>query len=500
MLDWTRAAALAESTAAAWTDGPGGAFVLFDRGGIRASACGGLASLEHAVPFTADMPSRYASISKHFLAAALLLEGIDLDAPLGTLLPGLHPALGAVPLARALDMTGGLPDMMEVLWQQGVPFTATVSAEEIDAALRRLDATCALPGTEMAYSNTGWRLGQAVLQARCGVPYAQALQRRLLDPVGLPIAFPYDEAEPVPGLATGYWRDGEMWRRGRYGMHISASGGLAGSAAALARWAGALMAGRGPLEGVLDRLLAPRCFADGAPSGYRLGLVATQLGDTRLAAHSGSLPGYRNHLLMAPALGVGVVLLLNRDEDPLLPALRVMATLVGEAPPEPASDLPAGLYAAESGPAWAELLPGAIEFMGARETLLAAGDGRLRSIPSTLEINLRAADGALEGRIGGVQRRLLPVPEGLALAPELAGLWREPTFGVDLLIRPDGTARWPWMGGVGREIALTPLPGARALASLTHAMWRHRPCLWLHGDGTLRVASHRARVLRFERV
>ncbi len=499
MLDWTRAAAVAEGIAAAWAGDPGGAFALFDRDGVRAAACGGLASLEHAIPFTADTPSRYASISKHVLAVALLLEGIDLEAPLGTLLPGLHPALGTVTLARALDMTGGLPDMMEVLWQRGVPFTATVSAEEIGAVLRRLDATCAAPGTEMAYSNTGWRLGQTVLQARCGLPYAQALRRLLFDPLGLLITFPYDEAEPVPGLATGYWRVGETWKRGHYGMHVSASGGLVGSAVALARWAGALMAGRGPLEGMLDRLLAPRRFADDSPSGYRLGLVATVLGNTCLAAHSGSLPGYRNHLLMAPEPGVGVALLLNRDEDPLLPALRVMAALVGEAPPRPAPNLPTGFYAAESGPAWAELLPGAVEFMGARETLVAAGDGTVRSVPSTLEISLRVTDGALEGRIGGVHRRLLRVPEGLALAPELAGRWRDAASGAELLIRPDGTARWPWMGGIGQETALTPLPGARALASLTHAMWRYRPCLWLHADGTLRVASHRARVLRFER-
>ncbi len=497
--DWAGAAALAEELAKAWSGGPGGAFVLFDGEGVRATACGGLASLERGVAFTPDTPSRYASISKHFLAATLLLAGVDLETPLGVLLPGLAAEIGAVPLARGLDMTGGLPDMMEVLWQQGLPFTATISAGEIDAALRRLSATCSAPGAEMAYSNTGWRLGQAVLEG-LGAPYARALQTRLLGPLGLPIVFPYDETVPVPGLATGYWRDGDAWRRGRYGMHISASGGLAGSAVALARWAGALMAGRAPLEGMLDRLLAPRHFAGGAPSGYRLGLVETALGATRLAAHSGSLPGYRNHLLMAPERGIGVVVLLNRDEDPLPPALRVMAALAGEAAPEPAADLPAGLYAAEDGPAWAELTPPAIEFMGGRETLLPAGGGRFRSIPSTLEIDVRLDAASIQGRIGGVSRRLLRVPPGLALHPGLAGLWREATFGVELLIRADGSARWPWAGGLGREAALTPLPGARALASLTHAMWRHRPCLWLHDDGSLRVASHRARVLRFARV
>jgi CubicO group peptidase (beta-lactamase class C family) len=499
MLDWTQAAVVAGEIAATWRDAPGGAFVLFDGDGIRASASGGLASLEHGVAFTADTPSRYASISKHFLAATLLLEEVPLDAALHTLVPGLYPALGAVTLGRALDMTGGLPDMMEVLWQQGVPFTGTISAEEIAAVLGRLDATCSAPGTEMAYSNTGWRLGQAVLAAR-GVGYGQVLRERLLDPLGLPISFPYDESEPVPGLATGYWHDGVAWRRGRYGVHFSPSGGLAGSAAALGRWAGALMAGREPLGGMLERLLAPRYFADGQLSSYRLGLVETWLGGTRLAAHSGSLPGYRNHLLMAPELGVGVALLLNRDEDPLMPALRVMAALVGEAPPEPVADLPTGLFAAEDGPAWAEMGPGAISFMGGHETLVAAGDGRVRSIPSTLAVDLRVGADVLDGRIGGVRRRLLRVPGGVGLDPGLVGTWREMRFGMELLIHADGTARWPWAGGAGRESVLTPLPGARALASLTHAMWRHRPCLWLDADGRLRVASHRARVLRFERV
>ena len=495
--DWTGAAKLADRVAAAWSGGPGGAIMLFDRDGIRGAACGGLASLEHAVPFTPDTPTRYASISKHVLATALLLAGVDLDAPLGTLLPGLPPVIGAVPLLRALTMTGGLPDMMELLWQTGLPFTATVTAEDVNAVLERVDSLCARPGTEMAYSNTGWRLGQAVMERRARMPYEELLNQRLFGPLDVSIVFPEDEAEPVDDLATGYWRHGRSHCRGRYGLHFSASGGLAGSAAALARWAAALLAGRRPLDGMLDRLLAPRPFADGTPSAYRLGLVTTQLGSTRVAAHSGSLPGYPNHLLLAPDRGVGVVLLMNRDEDPLLPALRVLAVLLDEPAPEPAECLPDGLYAEETGPAWAEMHPGAIEFMGGRETLAAAEDGTFRSLPSTLEVSLRQHGGALEGCIGGVRRRLLPVPGGLSVDPDLVGAWRAPAFGAELVIRPDGTALWP--GRIAVDGPLTPLPGARALASLTHQMWRHRPCLALQPDGALLVASHRARVLRYVR-
>lgn len=502
MADWTKGRSEAQALTEPWTrqGGPGGAIVLFDREGVRESASGGFAVIEHRLPFTPDTQNRLASISKHICAAVLLREGVPLEATLGSALPELPGALGAVPLGRALDMTGALPDMMEALWQQGTPFTASLSAAEIFAAACRLPGLNAEPGTEMAYSNTGWRLAQAVLERRTGKRYAQLIDE-LMAPASLPIRFVSDETEAVPGLATGYWHDGQAWRRGQYGFNFSASGGMAGSAAGLARWAAALMAGRGAHAGLLDRLAAPRRFADGGESGYRLGLVASRLGGTRILGHGGSLTGYRNHMLMAPEQGVGVVVLTNREEDALWPALRVLAALTGEALPDDPETTPSGLYAAEDGPFWAEFAGGAISFMGGYEKLVSDGAGGLRSLPAYLEIALSAeAGGALAGRIGGVSRRLLPVPAETRLDERLVGRWRDARLGVELAIRDDGSASWPWAGAIGRETKLTPLPGARALADLAHGPWRHRPCLWLQRDGSLRLASHRSRILHFTRI
>ncbi|WP_106409314.1 serine hydrolase domain-containing protein [Teichococcus deserti] len=498
-MDWNRATAEAAAIAGRWSEerGPGGAIVLFDASGIKATNAGGYANLELSVPFTPDTENRLASISKHFMAATLLLEGIPLEAPLGSLVPGLPAAIGAVPLERALDMTGGLPDMMEVLWQQGIPYTASLEREEVMALLKRLPGLCAPPGQEMAYSNTGWRLAEAVLEAQRGTGYRDALERRLLAPLTLRVSFPSDETEPLRDLATGYWWDGLSWRRGRYGMHFSPSGGLVASANTLAKWSAALLSGAGPLEGMLDRLTMTRHFADGSDSVYRLGLVETRLGQSRIVGHGGSLPGYRNHVLMAPDQGVGVVVLTNREEDALWPALTVLAALLGEAPPIPAALAP-GLYAEAEGPFWAELGADSISVMGGFERLMQGADGGLRSIPSYLDIFLNAqSDTVLEGRIGGVARRLEKVPGQTPLDPRLIGRWQEPDFGGVIEIRTDGTARMPWPGGLGAETRLTPLPGGRALAELKHGPWRHRPCLWLQADGSLRLASHRSRVLHF---
>src|ERR1700689_418569 len=101
-MDWHRDTEAASAIAARWTTegGPGGAILLFDADDIRAEACGGFASLELRVPFTAETAIRYASISKHFLAALVLrlsdMGVLTLDDMLGVHLPGLSPALAAV--------------------------------------------------------------------------------------------------------------------------------------------------------------------------------------------------------------------------------------------------------------------------------------------------------------------------------------------------------------------------------------------------------------------
>lgn len=501
MLDWALANAEAASLAEAWSveDGPGGAIVLLDRDGVRSSASGGFASLEHGLPYTADTPSRFASISKHVLAVCLLRAGVPLDATLGELLDDLPGSWAQVRLGQALDMTGALPDMMEVLWQQGVPFTATLSGADIRAAMGRLPGLNGVPGDETAYSNTGWRLAQAALERRAGMSYAEIVSQ-LVAPFAPSIRFVSDETEIVPGLASGYWRDGADWRRGRYGFQYSGSGGIAGSAAALAHWGSALLAGRGSLAGMLARLTTPRHFNSGAESSYRLGLVASSLGGVRLAGHGGSLPGYRNHMLLAPALGVGVVVMTNREEEALWPAMRVLAVLLGQPLPRPALDAPTGLFVEDSGPFWAELSPGAISVMGGYEQLFVRGATGLRSLPAYLDIDLtRRGEDVLEGTIGGVPRTLRRASPQAKLDPRLIGHWRDRYTGARLRIRADGAATMPWVGASGLATALTPLPGGRALAELVHGPWRHRPCLWLQPDGSLRLVGHRARVLQFDR-
>jgi CubicO group peptidase (beta-lactamase class C family) len=517
-MDWHRATAVASGIAARWTTegGPGGAILLFDADEIRAEACGGLASLELGVAFTAETATRYASISKHFFGALVLrlcdAGVLALDDALGAHLPGLSPALAAVTLGRALDMTSGLPDVMETQWLLGVPWTAGLDRHALLRFACRLDALNYQPGSEISYTNTGYRLIEAALALQ-SQPVNAALHQHFFAPLALSIRLTEDETEPVPGLATGYWRNETGWRRGRYGLNFSASGGLAGSARDLVVWLQALLGDHPPAEGLLARLGARRHLADGRPTGYGIGLARSLLQGEIAIGHGGSLPGYKNDFILLPEHGAGVAVLSNcEDTDAGGVALAVLAALTGARPTRPATDLlPNGLFVADEGPFWIEHDAGKLTFLGGVADLFVAEDGWAVSDSAHYPIRLRA-DGplvndqissAIEGEIGHVARRFHPVAPHATLTAAWEGSWHCPAHDSRFAIARDGEV-WHMISGTGPLHAsrkLLPLDALRALTSRADGPWRQRACLWLEPDGdTIRLVSHRSRMLRFSRV
>jgi len=506
-MNWSAAIAKAEAIASGWDGegGPGGVVLLFDAGGLRASACGGYASLEHRLAFTPDTAMRYASISKHFLCATVALDGrIGFDDPLGRHIDA-GEAQGAVAVGRALDMTGGIADAMETLWLLGITPTAGMDRHALLRFVTRVDALNYAPGTEISYTNSGYRMVQAALEAK-GLDYAASLRERFFAPLGLTMHLPEDETEPVANLATGYWKGPGAkatngWHRGRYGLHFSASGGITGTARDLATWAHAMLVGRGPAAGLFAKLSAPRALVDGRHTGYGLGLARSPLGDHVVVGHGGSLPGYKNHFLIAPALGAGVVVLCNREDvDAHGLCLNVMSALTGTPEPAPVQDgLPEGRFIAEDAPVWIEHKEGTLTYLGAQDTLFGDATGVYgRSVH--MPIRLRAEAGAIVGEIGHAPRRFRPAT-GAGVRAEWAGEWVCPRHNGRFAITVDGSAGRLAVGAGPMRAELDLLPIASDMALVERAgdgPWKQRACLHFTADG-VRLVTNRSRVLRFTR-
>lgn len=496
-MNWDRATAAIGTIVQRWTleAGPGGAVVLFDHRDIRAQGAGGFADLAHGVAFRPDTVLRFASVSKHLLTSTLLTgTPIGFSDTLGQHLI-LPEAAGAVTVGRALDMTGGLPDLVETLALLGIPSSTAMSRHRLmDACQMLLGRLNFMPGREISYSNTGYRLVQAALAAK-GVHYPALLRERFFRPLGLSICLPEDETEPVPGLATGYVRTPSGWRAGRYGMHISASGGLAGHALDLATWGQALIGDRVPAAGLLARLAAPRHLADGRATQYGLGLARSMLGGRTLYGHGGSLPGYRSHLLLDPEERVGVVVLSNRDEtDAGGLAQQVMAALYDVTVPGVAETLlPDGLFVTRDGPFWLSHRAGKVTYLGATETMADIGGGWAANGSAPLPMRLTAQGGDIIGEIGHVPRQFHAVPSHALPDPSWAGRYvlRLPQAQIGLEVRVShGFARM-YLPPLGAPVDLRPLDASRALIPAAQPI-----CAWFQ-PGAVTLVTQRSRTMRF---
>ncbi|MGF9694367.1 serine hydrolase domain-containing protein [Rhizobium sp. 0TCS1.26] len=496
-LDWDAAAAAAKTFTDGWgPDAPGGAVIGFDLDGIRFSACGGMESLATLVPFSARSVVRYASVTKHAFCAMVLSqpELIGLDDRLGDHLPELQAPLAAVSVGQALDMSGGLPDTRECVTLLGLSvYTETRSTELLNFIFRQTRLNYEA-GTEISYSNTGYRLVEAAL-ARKGMSFKsfiQAAGRR----AGAEFDAPDVWHDPVAGLVPGYWRGDERWQLSSAGLHLSASGSMTGSGESLVAWLRMLMADTGPFGDILQRLASPRLLADGRPSGYGLGLRRSVLDGQDFIGHGGSHPGYKTYFLLDPDTNAGFVVVSNReDTNGYGIALQAMAALRGLPLPRVSTALIDGLYVTQEGPWWIKVAGSTVTYLDADETIYDDGDGWVSSRSASSPLRLRMDGDEIVGEVGHAARRFVPV-RTVDVPETLSGEWISPE-GARLEIAADVLTMG--IGPVRHGMPLAALGNGRFLFTLKDGPWTKRVCIHMLADDRLELVLGRARMMEYTR-
>ena len=285
------------------------------RGGqvVWSGAAGTLDGRSEGAPPTADTQYRIGSISKTFVAVEVVRlrdEGrLDLADTIGTPLPEVP--FGHVTIAQLLSHTSGLQAETDGQWWERTP------GDDWDTLLASGVSLRFTPGTTFHYSNTGYGvLGELIARLR-GVPWHEAVQQGILDPLGMNRTTRRPVEPAAPGLAVHPLADVLHVEPEHDHVSMAPAGQLWSTSDDLARWA-AFLGGR--TEGVLSsgslaEMLRPVAVNDvpgvAWTGAHALGWQTWNVDGRRFAGHGGSMPGFLANLRVDVTSGDGVVVMAN---------------------------------------------------------------------------------------------------------------------------------------------------------------------------------------------
>jgi D-alanyl-D-alanine carboxypeptidase len=298
-----------------------GAALVAKDGRILFSSAYGLADRERGIANTLETRFRIGSMNKMFtsVAALQLVEAgkLALDDPVGRHLPGYPNRVVAskVTVRHLLTHTGGTGDIFGPQYDRN-----RLQLREHSDYVRLYGSRPPRfePGSVFEYSNYGFVLLGAIIEAASGMSYYDHVRQNVFLPAGMTSTDSLPESEHVPNRSIGYmhpyfgarsWQPNTGWLPWRG----TAAGGGYSTVGDLAHFADALTSHKLLSPGSTELLLAGKIEL-GYGGKYAFGFVDSRdESGNGWVGHGGGAPGMNGDLRIYPKSGYVVVALANLD-------------------------------------------------------------------------------------------------------------------------------------------------------------------------------------------
>jgi CubicO group peptidase (beta-lactamase class C family) len=334
-------------------DVPGLAVGMVKDGEIVYAKGFGVQSLETQAPVTTDSVFCVQSVSKTFVATAILQLAergqLELDAPIVQYLPYFQmddERYRQITIRQALSHTSGMPDIEEIDYVELVthPEYDDGAAERFVRSLsnRRLIAN---PGERFSYSNIAYNVLGDVLAKVSGKSFEATMREQILIPSGMPNSTFMWTDVPANVLAMPHLRSPAMQVNPIYPYHRADAPAsfLHTMVVELCHWAITSLS-RGNYLG--QRILSPAGYElmwkpvakrGDPPSLYEqmgLGWTLGHFKDVRTVCHGGGGFGGTAFLLLLPERNCAAVVLCNEESDAHRQAVLAAADTLLEQKPQ----------------------------------------------------------------------------------------------------------------------------------------------------------------------
>ena len=300
------------------TDSPGCAVGVTHGGREVAFRAYGMADLEHPARNTPSTVFEAGSVSKQFVAAALILLHLDgelsLEDDVRQYVPELPDYGQTITIRHLLTHTSGLRDWGSVAsisgWDRG---SRTHDHDHVLEILSRQTALNFPVGARYSYSNSGFNLGAVIVDRIQEESFHEFTRERIFRPLGMTSTqWRDDYRRVVPNRSSAYSgsEGAEDYRINRPIEHVHGNGGLLTTVGDLLKWTQALASDHFG-EAFTRELLRQGVLTSGRTITYASGIQVAERLDRPVVEHTGSTAGYRAYLGRYPDRELAVAMLCN---------------------------------------------------------------------------------------------------------------------------------------------------------------------------------------------
>lgn len=306
---------------------PGVSLAVIKDGVVIYAKAYGYANIEQAKALHPEQRFSIGSMTKQFVAAAVMLlveDGrLGLDQPISEYI-GVVPASWAnVSVRHLLTHTSGLPIDPPNDYLLSLNSHAPYRDDELLDIFKTLNLQTS-PGIIWSYSNVGYDILGLLITKVTGKPYGSFLQERIFTPLGMSSARTLGIESSTSDYASGYLITGDQRVQSiqtnawiRYGA--MAATGISVSALDLAKWDAALYGERILKKSSIDQMFAVSALVQAKTSdsladiNYGLGWFLSTVNGHRKVYHAGSVPGFASDFLRYVDDRFSIIILTNLD-------------------------------------------------------------------------------------------------------------------------------------------------------------------------------------------
>jgi CubicO group peptidase (beta-lactamase class C family) len=306
---------------------PGGAIVIMKHDSIIFSKGYGIADLKTRQAVTPKTLFNLGSLSKTFVAHAILLlqeQGkLSVEDSLLKFFPEFknRTIAGKIKIKYLLTHTSGLPDNRHVA--DDTVFYLTAKDAENWYPEMQVDSLLFEPGSRFEYSNPAFNGLALIVEKVSGMPWQRFIEEKIFKPSGMKTSTITNGPHPQEGVSHGYIKNHTEWKEDDYGEEptfaAAGNGGVWSSVEELALYERALRHAIFLKAETIREARTVKQFSnwrgDERPFIGWSWFIRDYRGNLQSVGHPGSQGGFLTNYITIPDKGILLVILCNAPRE-----------------------------------------------------------------------------------------------------------------------------------------------------------------------------------------